>query len=257
MDEDDRLAPDTVARRVSAEAGCVDDGEVGRESGELLRGRHSEQVAAEDAGPGRLGIRPDRSPPAGMRPDIAVADEQLAARQVVDHPLAQRVVSLLADGPVEATPPDPLVRIPDIDEVLVQGRSTGVLSGAHQQRAPVCDEPLRCADGVLVEFRHGEVRVARVTQLGQRRRRSSARRGHRRPPAGATCRSHLSAGPAARETPGEECRSRLPQSDNGCGSVAFVAIRLRPRALGGCYTTRHGVRGASASRSSLVGKVLQ
>ena len=111
----------------------------GAKPGEVRGGRHPEQVAAEDARPGGLGVGAHRAPPARVGADVAVAHEQLALGEVVDHALPQGVVALLADGPVEAAPPDPLVGVGRIDEVLVLGRAAGVLA----RSAPAADRRAR------------------------------------------------------------------------------------------------------------------
>ena len=56
VDQDDRLAAGAVALRVGLEAGRVDDREVGLEADQVVRRRPDEQVVAEDARPGRLGV---------------------------------------------------------------------------------------------------------------------------------------------------------------------------------------------------------
>ena len=87
VDQDDRLAARAVALGVGLEAGRVDDGEVGHEADQVLRAGPDEQVVAEDAGPGRLGVGAHRAPLARIGADEAVLHEQLALEHVVDDAL--------------------------------------------------------------------------------------------------------------------------------------------------------------------------
>ncbi len=187
VDKDDRLASDPVSLGVGAEARSIDDGEVGHEPCKVRGGRHPEQVAAEDAGPGGLGVGTHRPPPARVGAHIAITHIQLTIGQVIDHAPPQGVVSLLGDGTVEASPGDPLVRVIDIHEVLVLGRPAGVLAGPHQQRTTMRHQPFRRPDGAFVQLGHGQVHVPHATEIEQWRGRNGSRHGHRRPPAGATC----------------------------------------------------------------------
>ena len=162
VDEDDGLAARAVALRVGAEAGRIDDREVGHEVAQLFRAGADEQVVAEDARPGRLRVGAHRAPIARIGAHERVLDEDLALVDMVDEALAQGVVALLADGLIEAAPPDALVRIGFVDDVLVLGRAAGVLAGAHDQRPVGGEQALIVAQRVLVQGRRREVREARL-----------------------------------------------------------------------------------------------
>ena len=81
----------------------------------------AEQVAAEDAGPGRLGEGPHGASMGRVGAHEAVALEDLALGHVLDDARPQRFVARLADGAVETCPPDAVVAARFVDEVLVLG----------------------------------------------------------------------------------------------------------------------------------------
>ncbi len=212
VDHDDRLGARPIAGRVGSERRGIDDGEIRLEDSQLGGAGASEEVAAEDARPGALRVGTHRAAVVRIRADEAVLDVDLALAEVVEHARAQRLVALLADGVVEAAPPDAVVASGFIDRELVLGRAAGVLAGPNDERSAVGDQPFVVPGGVFVQLRRGEVGERRARLRGRRRRRRRVAEGR-----GYGHRSPRVTRPAARG--GREPRSRLPQSGSG-SSVA-------------------------------------
>ena len=190
---------------------------LGSKAASCGRRRPAEQVAREDAGPGRLGVDPQRPAMGGGGADEAVLAVQVAAGEVAGQPRPQSIVVGLRDRPVDRTPPDLVVAARLVDDELVLRRATGVLAGPDDERAIGRDEALPVADRVLVQLGGRQVGTNGTTQDGAResgavlaigggllmRRRSRSDR------------------PAARDAGPKARRSRLPQSCVGaCYHVA-------------------------------------
>ena len=69
-------------------------------------GHVDEHVPREQAVPGLLGDDADRQPVARVGAGVAVLHEELAALDVVEQPLVQRVEVPRLDRPVDLAPPD-------------------------------------------------------------------------------------------------------------------------------------------------------
>ena len=106
------------------------------------RGGPAEQVAGEDAGPGRLGVDAEAPAVRLVGADVQVLRVQRAVLEVAHEARAEPVVVLLADLVVDLAPPD-LVLAPRLaDDELVLRRSAGVLAGPDDERALGRDRPL-------------------------------------------------------------------------------------------------------------------
>ena len=103
-----------------------------------------------------------------IRADEAVAREDVLLGKVGHDALPEAVVALLGDGLVEAAPPDLVVAAGLVDDELVLGRAAGVLAGPHHERAVGGEQAFLALDGLLVQGRDGQVRVARAAEQGLR-----------------------------------------------------------------------------------------
>src|SRR4029079_12528925 len=210
--------------------------------------RWAEQVASEDARPGRLGVY--AQPPAVMRigADQQVLAVEVLLRAVGDEPAPKPVVMLLADRPVDLAPPDLAGAGRLVDDELVLRRPTCVVTGPHDQRPLGSDQSLAGPDRILDQLRRGQIRKHAATDRrrgsgGDRCRRvivpsGRAGGGHmtRTPWRGRSL--HGSTGRAYRVRfvrwwPGDASGSRLPQSRGrdattlrfGCDTVPTDGIR--------------------------------
>ena len=177
MEEDRGPRSGAFGLRVGLERRDADDGEVRCERTQVFGGRAAEEVAGEDARPGRLGVDAQRAAVRRGRADEAVLGVQVATRAVGDEARAQPVVVGLADRPIDGTPPDLRVAGRLIDDELVLRRAPGVLAGPDDERSLGGDEALAVPDGVLVQLGSGEVRSDGAPERGTRPRRGG--RGHR------------------------------------------------------------------------------
>ena len=131
----------------------------GLERRQVLLGRLAEQVPGEDAGPGGLGVDPERAAVGRIRADMAVLGVQRPVRDVLDEPGPEPVVVLLADRLVDLAPPDLAGGRGLADDELVLRRATGVLAGADDERSVRGDHALARAERVLVQLRGRAVGV--------------------------------------------------------------------------------------------------
>jgi len=226
VDQDDRLGPHAVPVGVGTEGRGVHDREIGCEALQvLLRGR-SEQVAAEDARPRCLGVGADPATPPRVGSHVAVTDVHGPGREMVHDALPECVVALLADGPVEASPPDALVRITRIHGVLVVRRAAGVGTGPDGERTAMRQDTLMVADRVFHELADGEVGPPLATELAERGSEHGWCGGHRTASRHHSRPTRVGGTGRAWDTV-TRCRSRLPQSD-GFGRWSLRSRTARP-----------------------------
>ena len=142
---------DALGRRVRLERRHVDDREVGGEPREVLRGGSAEQVASEDARPGRLGVDPQRTAMRRVCADEQVLAVQAPIGQVGHQAGAEPVVVLLADGVVHVAPPDVRLARRLADDELVLWRATRVRARRDDERPLGRDQALTVARRCLVQ----------------------------------------------------------------------------------------------------------
>ena len=156
VDEDGRLGAGPLGRRVGLERRDADDREVGV-AGLVTGQRRAEQVAREEAGPGRLRVDAQRPAMGGSGSDRGVLDVQVAVREVGHESRPKPVVVGLADRPVDLAPPDVVAGRGLVDDELVERRPAGVAAGPDDQGPVGRDDALAAPDGVLVQLGGGLV----------------------------------------------------------------------------------------------------
>src|SRR5712692_3690336 len=137
------------------------DGEVGLEAEQVVRGRADEEVAREQAVPGELGDNADVQAVPRIGAGEHVLGVDVVARAELIHAPQQPFEARARDGLVARVPPDGTLAGGLFDEELVLGRPAGVAPGFGGQGARGYDRGLISAYRVLVEHGWSEVASCR------------------------------------------------------------------------------------------------
>src|SRR3990170_2176254 len=101
-----------------------------------------------------------------MGTDVEVLAVDGPICDVLQQARAEADVVLLADGPIDRSPPDLVDAAGLLDQELVLRRAAGVLTGAYDERAVGGDDALAVADGMLVELGGRKVAIRRLDARG-------------------------------------------------------------------------------------------
>ena len=142
---------------IGVEVRRLDDREIGNDGGEVLERRAQEHVAGEQAVPGGLGNHAHLAAVVGVRADVAVLDEDVAALQVGEQAAVHEVEVVLLEVVVDLAPPDLVLAGGLADDEAVLRGASGVVAGSDHQRTEMSDGPLEAANRLLVESRRREV----------------------------------------------------------------------------------------------------
>ncbi len=166
VEDDEDLGVRAILVRIGMETGRLQDGELGDMAALLLGGQADEQVAGEQAVPGAFGDDADGQAVVRVGAGGGILHEDIPPLEIGGHQQVQAVELFGLEGFVDLAPPDLVVIFLAADDELVVRRATGVVTGAHDDRAFVRQNALPAGDDALHQRAGGQVPVGHV-QIAQ------------------------------------------------------------------------------------------
>ena len=160
VDRDDRVAAAAVSRRVSFEAGKVDDGVFRNEAGQLISRRAHQQGPDEQIVPCHLVDDPHVHAVFRLRSAEKIGDVEFFLRSKRGHDIGLQICPMLRGHRlVDRAPVDRLLGGRIADDILVLHAASGELTCVDQQRAVLGQLALAALDRFLDQGCRREVPV--------------------------------------------------------------------------------------------------